>query len=215
MTRPTGVTAIVLAGGRSSRFGGQKLAAEVDGVTLLDHAIGAVRALADEIIVAGPASLAPAPTMATTTTPAPPIRTLADEESFAGPLAALAGALRVTRTDLAIVVGGDMPGLVTSVLEAMLGRLAPDDDLDGVLLASEAPEPQHRHVLPLALRVTTAFRAADEALSAGDRSLVRLLDRLRVDEVPAAEWLALDPNARTVLDVDRPDDLEGIRHNLR
>ena len=46
-----GVSAIVLAGGRSSRFGADKLAASMDGRPLLQHAIDAVARVADEVIV--------------------------------------------------------------------------------------------------------------------------------------------------------------------
>ena len=45
------IGAIVLAGGRSSRFGRDKLAEIVDGRPLLDHAIDAVRAVATDIVV--------------------------------------------------------------------------------------------------------------------------------------------------------------------
>ncbi|MFN8623891.1 MAG: NTP transferase domain-containing protein, partial [Chloroflexota bacterium] len=47
------VSAIVLAGGRASRFGADKLAASLDGVPLLHHAVRAVSAVpgATEVIV--------------------------------------------------------------------------------------------------------------------------------------------------------------------
>lgn len=210
MTDRGRVTAIVLAGGRSTRFGAPKLAVELDGEPLLDHALRAVGTVAQHVIVAGGSADHPAPRAMHHQS----IRNVLDSEPFAGPLAALAGALRETATELAIVVGGDMPGLHPGVLDAMLGRLAAAVDIDAVLLASPAAEPGRRQVLPLALRVTTASRAAVEAVSGGDRSLVRLLERLRSIEIPASEWLTLDPAGRTLLDVDRPSDLEEFRRKL-
>lgn len=200
MSRRSSITAIVLAGGRSSRFGSQKLAAELDGATLLEHALRAVEPLAGEIVVAGNAS--PRPEAA-----ARPIRVVADDEPFAGPLAALAGALRAVTSELAIVVGGDMPGLVPAVLEAMVQRLATSAGVDAVLLQ----DPTHRQVLPLAIRVDAARLAATDAMAAGDRSLVRFIDRLRPAVLPAGEWRALDPAGRTVDDVDEPADLDRLR----
>jgi molybdopterin-guanine dinucleotide biosynthesis protein A len=47
VTEPGRISAIVLAGGRSSRFPGDKLAAELDGRSLLARAIEAVRPVAD------------------------------------------------------------------------------------------------------------------------------------------------------------------------
>jgi molybdopterin-guanine dinucleotide biosynthesis protein A len=209
MTRLPDVTGIVLAGGRSTRFGGPKLQVELDGRPLLDHAIGAVAEVAARIIVAGAA--VPDAFIGGGDTR---VEGVPDQEAFAGPLAGLAGALEHVSTRFAFVVGGDMPGLVPAVLRLMLERLAANDAFDAALLAGVSAS-SHRQVLPLAIDVARASAAAREVLVAGDRSLVRLLERLRVDEVPAAEWLALDPPGRTLLDVDRPADVDRIRHKLR
>lgn len=212
MTGRAAVTAIVLAGGRSSRFGGPKLTFELDGEALLHHALRAVAGVVSEIIVAG------APEVTSETHEAASdhtIRIVPDDEPFAGPLAALAGALRATATELAIVVGGDMPGLVPVVLTAMLRRLDSNTGFDAVLLASPASPATRRQVLPLALRVAAATGAAQAAFNAGDRSLMRLVDRLRSIEIPAPEWLALDPAGNTLLDVDWPADLERMRNKFR
>jgi molybdenum cofactor guanylyltransferase len=208
--RPT-VTAIVLAGGRSSRFGADKLAVEIDGRPLLAHALEAVSGIAELILLAGRGD----PRAGSARVAGASLRTVPDAEPFAGPLAAVAGALQETRTDLAIVVGGDMPGLVPAVLSAMLGRLASNLGLDAVLLQDPELESRHRQVLPLALRIATVAAIATDAVRAGDRSLLRLVERLRSVEVPAGEWLALDPSSRTLLDVDRPGDLPRIHQKFR
>jgi molybdopterin-guanine dinucleotide biosynthesis protein A len=67
-------------------------------------------------------------------------------------------------------------------------------------------------VLPLAIRVQPGSRAAREAVEAGQRSLQALLDRIAVVELPAPDWLALDPDARTLTDVDTRADLDRIQH---
>ena len=48
---PRMTSAIVLAGGASTRFGGDKLSAALDGRTLLDHALEAVGAIANPVVV--------------------------------------------------------------------------------------------------------------------------------------------------------------------
>jgi molybdopterin-guanine dinucleotide biosynthesis protein A len=208
MTDRSRVSAIVLAGGRASRFGGSKLSLQLDGRSLVDRAIAAVATLADDIVLAGPGLdglVGPAGAS---------IRNVIDAEPFAGPLVALAGALREARGDLALVVGGDMPSLVPAVLAAMLGRLEADPAVDAVILAPPAPaagEPARRQVLPLAVRVESGTPIAARAIEDGDRSLFRLLDRLRFVELPTADWLGLDPAGLTLLDVDRPADLERVR----
>jgi molybdopterin-guanine dinucleotide biosynthesis protein A len=208
-TRPA-VTGIVLAGGRASRFGGPKLDARIDGESLLVLATRAVAEVADEVLIAGPAlpAIAGLDHLA--------LRLVTDEQPFEGPLVAIAGALRQARGVLAIVVGGDMPRLAPRVLRAMLDRLATDDRVDSVTL--EAPtgdrrEPRHVAALPLALRVASTLPVIAAGVGAGDRSIVRLLGRLRSIELPPSSWLALDPDGRTLLDVDRPSDIEVARRN--
>jgi molybdopterin-guanine dinucleotide biosynthesis protein A len=204
----------VVAGGRSARFGSPKLDVELDGATLLDHAVQAVATVAETLIIAGPALPALTAVSALPVDVAGDgdalVRLVVDAEPFAGPLAALAGALGEAPTDLAMVVAGDMPGLVPAVLELMLARLRADPAIDAVHLA-EAEPAGHLQVFPLALRTAPASRAATDALAAGDRSLVRLLERLRTLAIPASDWLPLDPTGQTLLDIDEPADLERWR----
>ena len=201
------ITAIVLAGGRSSRFGSDKLAAELGGETLLSRTIAAVEPITDIVIVAGPGLPDGLPTGDL------PATLVQDREPFGGPLVALANVLERgipdPVTSLAIVVGGDMPRLVPAVLAAMLDRLASDPDLDAVIL--EAPDTPRRQVLPLALREHAAVGAARLALEAGDRSLTGFIGRLRTLELAEDEWRALDPAGDTLADVDTPADIDRLR----
>lgn len=194
------VTAIVLAGGRAKRFGSDKLEAVLDGVTLLDRVIEAVSQVAEEVLLAG------AVDTARTT---PEIRVVVDREPFGGPLVGLAGALAQTSSELAIVAGGDMPGLVPAVLTMMLDRLAVDPSLDAVVLA--APGAPRRQVLPLAVRVAPANAAARLRLETGDRSLGALLAGLSTLELAASAWEPFDPAGDTLVDVDTVADLDRLR----
>lgn len=206
-TRPA-VTGIVLAGGRASRFGGPKLDARIDGESLLALATRAVAEVADEIFIAGPAL------PASTGSDHVALRLVIDEQPFEGPLVAIAGALRQAQGALAIVVGGDMPRLAPSVLRAMLERLAADDNVDAVTLEpppGDQREPRHVAALPLALRIAPTLTVVTTTVDSGDRSIIRLLGRLRSIELPISDWLALDPDGRTLLDVDRPSDIEVAR----
>ena len=197
------ISGIVLAGGRASRLGGAKLDIRIDGRSLLERSIDAVQAVCDEVVVAGPELAGFA---GRTAEAGRSIRFVEDREAFPGPLAALAGALTLSNGDRAIVVAGDMPFLVPAVLASMLERLDHASAIDAVVL--EAPGAPKRQVLPLGVRVRTVADAAAAALADGDRSLVRLVDRLRSVEIPASEWQAVDPGARTLVDIDEPADVE-------
>jgi molybdopterin-guanine dinucleotide biosynthesis protein A len=198
-------SAIVLAGGRSTRFEGDKLLASIDGGSLLDRAIGAVAAVADEVIVAGREVI----------TSSPAVRGIADIEPFGGPLLALRGALHEARGTSAVVVGGDMPDLVAEVLRLLFDRLEGDESIQAVILGRQDPgatgPDRPRQVLPIALFVRAAEAAAEAATADGRRSLHGLLDRMTWAELPPSAWLPLDPDARTLLDVDTRADLERIR----
>lgn len=212
------VTGIVLAGGRSTRFGSDKLLEPVEqlhGETLLVAAIDGVAALSDGVIVAGRAL--PEALIAGDV----PIALVRDPEPFGGPLVALAhvlGTAAADPDDLAIVTGGDMPRLVPAVIEAMLETLRDSAGADAVHLGrdeastgSNRSEPSRRQVLPLVIRVQPAARAAREAVEAGHRSLQALLDRMTAIELPSTAWLPLDPGALTLLDVDTRADLDRLR----
>lgn len=201
------VTGIVLAGGRSTRFGGDKLAADLDETSVLATTVNALGAVVDRVIVAGPA-------LPDRSTSDVPIALVPDRAPFDGPLAALANVLEATRPesdDVAIVVGGDMPRLVPRVLVAMVEALDASPSTEAVLLGRPGgPRHGRRQVLPLVVRVEPARRVALEAVEHGDRSLQSLVDRLALAELLASVWLRLDPAAATLTDIDTRADLDRL-----
>jgi molybdenum cofactor guanylyltransferase len=193
------VSAIVLAGGRSSRFGSAKLDVQLEGRSLLDHAIQAVASVASETIVVV-APDAPSPDLA------PGVRMVRDPEAFGGPLVGLGAGLDAATTELAIVVGGDMPRLRPAVLASMLAALEAADGLAAVVLEDvDGPRP-----LPLALRVEDARLGVAATLAAGQGSLRAFVDELDAQVIAADVWRPLDPDGDTLVDVDRPEDLDRV-----
>lgn len=196
---PTAVaaTAIVLAGGRSSRFGGDKLAADLDGTPLLHHAILAVAAVCGEILVAAPTG---GLVTALPTIPSVRLQVIPDADAHQGPLVALANAVPAAHADRLLLVAGDMPDLQ----EALLHRLLEwSDGRDGACLVVEGRD----RPLPMGLDRFVVAECAAALAAAGERSLRALIDRLDLERVPEREWHILDPEARTLRDIDRPEDL--------
>jgi molybdopterin-guanine dinucleotide biosynthesis protein A len=200
----TGITAIVLAGGESSRFGGDKLAADLGGSPVLHHALRAVAAVVDDIVlVLAPG--APVPPV-----PAPlagRVSVTRDREALGGPLAGVAAGLdAVLARDhpprIVVVAGGDMPGMVPGVLRLLADRLAAAEDLAAITLDASPPTP-----LPMALRPGAVTDALAACLAGGRRSLRSLLEAAGAATIPAADWLALDPSAATLRDIDTRGDL--------
>jgi molybdenum cofactor guanylyltransferase len=130
-----------------------------------------------------------------------PAHTVTDDEPYAGPLAALVAALARTRHPVAVVAGGDMPWLSPSVLSLLVSRLRSGDADVAALELGGREQP-----LPLAIR-RSALGAIRALLAEGDRSLRSLVHRPLVATVAEPDWRALDPSARTLADVDVPEDL--------
>ena len=190
----TTVTAIVLAGGRSSRFGRDNLAEPFAGRTVLEQAIAAVAPLAREtIVVAAPDGRREVPAG---------VGVVRDARPFEGPLVGLLTGLRQATQPVVILVGGDMPTLVETVLGVLLAGLE-DPMIDGVTLDHEG----RGRPLPGALRTEPALRAAERLVAGGERSLRALYGALGTAVIPEPAWRALDPDGLTLRDVDTPADL--------
>jgi molybdopterin-guanine dinucleotide biosynthesis protein A len=197
MSEPPGrIGAIVLAGGRSSRFGRDKLAEPIEGRRMLERAIDAVGQIAtDIVVVAAPHSVPMVPAH---------VVLAHDARAYEGPLAGLATGLASLEPAIerAIVVGGDMPTLVPAVLDRLLDGL---EARDLAVLADDAgPRP-----LPMAVRRSVAGPAAERLLAAGERRLRALLSEVDLAVIDPATWRADDPSGQSLRDVDVPDDLPG------
>lgn len=201
MTHPI---AIVLAGGASRRFGSNKLAADVRGIPLIHHALLAAAEVAREVVlVIGPDAAPPALPDGLTA----PVRIARDPELHGGPLIGLAAGLEAIddRDAIVLLVGGDMPALRPDVLGLLVEALRTDSSADFAVLEHERFAP-----FPTALRVTPAQAAATAALATGRRSITACFGRLRQVTVPATTWRAIDPDAATLRDIDRPGDGRGL-----
>lgn len=194
----TSTTAIVLAGGRSSRFGRDKLAEPVDGLPMLHRALLRAAEVCDQVVVVI-ASSTPEPELPSDVS----VRFARDAVPDGGPLVGAAAGLAIAVGDPALLVGGDMPDLRVPVLREML-RVAADDPVEAVVLHDgESFRP-----LPCVLRVGRARAVAEEQLAAGERSLYALLNQLRLAMIDEPSWRSLDPDGRTLHDVDEPADLD-------
>jgi molybdopterin-guanine dinucleotide biosynthesis protein A len=196
MTTPA-ASGIVLAGGRSTRFGRDKLAEIVDARPLLHRAVDAVAGVCTEVVVViGPDQ--PTPELPAGVA----LRIVRDPEPFGGPLVGLLAGLEEAREPIALVVAGDMPTLQPAVLAALLRSLDDTDSEVGLLEHQGRATP-----LPAALRNGAATPVAQRLLAQGERRLTALMDSLRARVIEESNWRGLDPAAATLRDIDLPGDL--------
>jgi molybdopterin-guanine dinucleotide biosynthesis protein A len=197
-----GVSGIVLAGGRSSRFGSDKLAAPFGGVPLLDRAVAAIAdpviGCSEIVVVLAPGDDRELPSAAL------PVRRALDPAAHGGPLVGLLAGLEAAREPVVLVVGGDMPTLSPDVLAALLrALLAAERSADAAVLIQRGV----RRPLPAVFRNGAASPLARRLIGDGERSLMALLRGLATRELAEGEWRGLDPTGATLRDVDLPEDL--------
>jgi molybdopterin-guanine dinucleotide biosynthesis protein A len=171
----------------------------LDGRSLLEHAIHALEGVCDEVIVAaapGAAHEAVPPSAA--------VRFVHDPRPDGGPLVGLVAGLEAASNPVVIITGGDMPALVPGVLELIIAEIAAGAP------AAALEHGLRRQPLPCGLARDRALPVARALLAAGRSSLSGLLEALDAVALPTATWRARDPGGRTLIDVDRPADLERL-----
>ncbi|MBV0923793.1 molybdenum cofactor guanylyltransferase [Halomicroarcula limicola] len=202
-----GVRGVVLAGGRSRRFGSEnKALATLDGTTLLERAVTALEAA----------------------TGAPPLVAVHDEaqrsqydavldgrdvtyvydsSDFEGPVAGLAAAARAADEAWLFACGCDMPLVSVDVVRWLGGERAEGDDAV-CLETDDGPEPLHA----LYRRDAVTAALADLPAAAGLRALLSALPNCR--SVAAADAPPGLDAARSVLNVNTKDALRSLRVDL-
>ncbi|MBM4407106.1 MAG: hypothetical protein FJ038_00560 [Chloroflexi bacterium] len=194
------VTGIVLAGGRSARFGRDKLAELLDGRTLLDRAVDALAIRCSEVLVIGAAD-GPDPVLHPIHRGTAAIRVLRDPEVGGGPLVGLAVGLEAAAEAIVLVAGGDMPSLDPSLLSLLA------DEVAARAGAAALQEGGHLRPLPCAIDRARAGAALRRVRAAGRSSLHAILESLDAVVVAEDVWRVLDPEGASLIDVDRPGDL--------
>ena len=180
------VTVLVPAGGGSTRFGSDKLAARLDGTTVLDHLLAGVPPEWPVVLVGPERRVARSG-----------VRWVREQPPGGGPLAGVLAGVAVVETPVAVVVAGDMPfaGPVLPVLVEALRTAGP-----GVAAAVALDGEGHANPVLAGYRVD-AVRAAFPGPVQGGRAK-RLLDLPHV--------LVAVPGVGSH-DVDTPSDLARLR----
>ena len=185
---------VILAGGLASRMGGRdKAFAAVDGEPIAVRTVGLFQRLFPQVIVATNrperfAGLA--------------VETVADRHPGCGPLAGIHAAMLASRSPWVFVVACDMPGLDPDVIGWLLSRprtgeaVVPrwDDDV----------EPLH------ALYAVHTLPVVERCLASGRWGMREFLSAIRVDYVDERELRALGGAARSLLNVNTPEELAAL-----
>ena len=181
-------SAVVLAGGRAARLGGQaKPQLDVGGRSMLAAVLEACTAATTRIVVGPPQPVAQG------------VVVLREHPPGGGPVAAMRAGLAVVRTEVVAVLAGDLPFLTPAVLDDLLGALTDD----GAMAVDDAGRDQFL----LGVWRTAALRAA---LTGTERHapVRRVLAALVARRVPLVAAPGTPP---PWLDCDTPHDLARAR----
>jgi molybdopterin-guanine dinucleotide biosynthesis protein A len=180
---------IVLAGGRSVRMGADKATLDWRGRPLVEHVAAVVASAVDGpvVVVAAPGQSIP-----------DPLTVVRDAEPGLGPLMGLLSGLEALagEVDAAYVCAVDLPFLTAEAVRRPIAALG---------CGAQAAVPVVggvRQPLAAAYSIEVAGHA-EVRLAEGRRSLMGLLEDLRVTEVPA------DDLAAQLRDADEPADLRS------
>jgi molybdopterin-guanine dinucleotide biosynthesis protein A len=182
-------SAIILAGGKSSRMGRPKALLPFDGEPLIVHTVRTLaRLFPDIVVVAAPEQ----------ELPPLPVTFVRDEVAYQGPVGGIFYGLRAARTAVGFVTSCDAPFLNLSLVSYLFSQIA---DYDVVVPHwQERLQPLHavyrRSVAPL----------LQEQLARGELRPIFLYQKVRTREVGAEEIRRLDPEGLSFRNLNSPED---------
>lgn len=194
------MTGIVLAGGRSRRFGRDKATLPWGNGHLLGEIAGRLSTVCDEVLVAmGDRHLA---------LPAG-VRGVADIYAGAGPLGGIHAGLRAASSPVAFVTACDMP-YVDPAAAVLLRDLVVGYD-------AAVPRVAGRWAPLFACYATSCLPAMEKLLDSGVRRVFDLYGHIRCRVVPEDVFRVFDPGLRMFEDLNTPGDYDrahrdGPRH---
>jgi len=192
-------SAIVLAGGRSERFGSDKMRARLDGAPLMHHVVRAAAAAVEEVWVVVAHDADP-PDVEHLGLPVP-VKVVRDLLSDEGPLAGAYTGLAAAEGEWALLLTGDAPRVPAPLLRGLVGEAMRRKQAVALL------EEGRLRPAPAVYPREGARAAVHELLVGGERRLRRMLEVLPVVALDEWFWRPLDEFAGWRRDIDTPEDL--------
>ncbi len=186
-------SAIVLAGGRSSRMGRPKASLDFGGVPLLTRIVSELkRRFAEIVVVAAPESEDSLPL------DLPATKVLRDGAPFLGPSEALRLGLDAVTNEMAFACSCDLPLLNSDVAAAIVAMLG---DFDSAIpIVGEKLQPLHAAYRKRCAGVLAALAARPES------RLSAIADAVNTIRVSEDQLRRIDPQLRSFFNVNTPED---------
>ncbi len=184
---------IVLAGGKSLRFGKDKSQVKIGKRSLLEQVVACVSSICtDVLIIAGEQDI---PQIAGY----PRLKVVTDVYPGKGPLGGIYTGLKASPTHINLVVAGDMPFLNRELLSYMLSSA---DSFDVVIpRLGEFIEPLH------AVYTKSCLSPIERMLDKGELRVRQLLPTFRVKYIDSKEIDKFDPHHLSFFNINTKTDL--------
>jgi molybdopterin-guanine dinucleotide biosynthesis protein A len=182
-------TAVVLAGGASSRMGSPKALLRFGRETLIERVVRRLKPISAEVVVvSGPHLDLP---------PLSDARVVVDDVPSQGPVAGILYGTRVVENEFLFVCGCDHPFLEPALVGLLVRRADGADGAVPVVAGVRQPliAAYHKRIGLI----------AETLLASGERRATALLEHARLFEVTEIELAAADPTGLSFLDVDTPE----------
>jgi len=189
------LSAIILAGGRSSRMGTPKALLPFDEEPLILHIVRVLRPLFDEVVVVA----APGQSL-----PDLSARIVHDEVAYQGPVGGICYGLRAAEGEFGFVTSCDS-AFLNSRLISYLVSLRHDYDV-------VVPHWEDRYQPLLAVYRRAVVPILEAQLANGELRPVHLFDKVRTRRVEGDEIRRFDPAGESFFNMNRPADyVEALR----
>ena len=191
-------SAIVLVGGEASRAGGkEKYFFRYDGKTFIEHILGALGEVVDEIVLA-----AKDPAQCERFSHLEGVRCVPDIRKGVGPMGGLHAGVLEVRGDLVVVVACDMPCINPRVIEHLFAYM---DDYDAVIPSWKPGMIEPLHAIYRRSSLLAYLERPEHD------SLHEMVGAMRVRFVGIDELKRLDPELATFTNVNKLEELERMK----
>jgi molybdopterin-guanine dinucleotide biosynthesis protein A len=198
-------SAIILAGGRGKRMGyREKSMMVINGKPLITYVIKSLKKVVDEVII----SVRDKAQGELLDTILPGYTYAYDEFENKGPLSGMLSGLTLCRNDFCFIAACDMPFINENVVK-MLFRMSKAHDAaiprwkDGFL------EPLHS-----VYRCETMIKETIKAINSRESIILAPIFRMNVNYIDIENIRKIDPELRTLININTPGDMERINNNI-
>jgi len=188
-----GITGVILAGGKSTRYGTNKAFAEVQGVRLIERTIRVMGSVCARLLLV-------------TNTPAEyaylQLPMVEDLIKGLGPLGGIYTGLEVIDDENGLFVACDMPFLREDLLRYLVTLRG---DFDAVVpRVNWMVEPLH------ALYTKNCLPSLRKFVRSQELQILKFFQKIRVRYMEEEEIRKIDPDLKSFFNINRPEDLERI-----